>query len=97
MIGSNNQWLFIGNNGSWDVLPFEGYIDMSNASAPAAHNMTFYFEELDGSTTAIKGISTDELNGKMAEGMYNMNGMKLNTVPTQKGVYIMNGKKIVVK
>ena len=96
LIGNNDRWLYIGKNGSWDVLPFEGFIDMTNAPA-GAHNMTFYFEELNGSTTAIKGISTDELNGKMAEGMYNMNGMKLNTVPTQKGVYILNGKKVVIK
>ena len=63
-----------------------------------ARNMTFYFEELDGSTTAIKSVNVDDLNGKIAaEGMYNLNGMKLNTVPTQKGVYIMNGKKVVIK
>lgn len=98
MIGGNNaSWAYINTTSSatWDILPFEGFIDMNGSSA---RNMTFYFEELDGSTTAIKSINADDLNSKIAaEGMYNLNGMKLNTVPTQKGVYIMNGKKVFIK
>ena len=101
LLGNSDNWSYIKStsNAEWNILPFEGFIDMSHASAPAgAHNMTFYFEELDGSTTAIKSINADDLNGKMAaEGMYNLNGMKLNTVPTQKGIYILNGKKVVIK
>ena len=54
-------------------------------------------EEADGSTTAIRSINADEINSKNAEGIYNLNGVKLNSVPSQKGVYIQNGKKIVVK
>ena len=97
MVGNSDQWLYIGAGKShvWNILPFEGFIDMNGSSA---RNMTFYFEEIDGSTTAIRNVDVDDLNGKIAaEGMYNMNGMKLNTVPTQKGVYIMNGKKVVIK
>lgn len=96
MVGNTDQWAYIpaGDEVTWNILPFEAYIDMNSNGA---HSMTFYFEEIDGSTTAIKSVSTDELNKKSVEGMYNMNGMKLNSVPTQKGVYIQNGKKIVVK
>ena len=97
--GGYTKWAFI-NAGStkadWTIAPFEAYIDMSEASAAPA-NMTFHFEELDGTATAIKSINADNLNGKIAEGMYNMNGMKMNSVPTQKGVYIVNGKKVVIK
>lgn len=60
----------------------------------AAHE--FIIEELGGNTTVIRGINIDGQNIS-AEGLYNMNGMKLNSVPTQKGVYIQNGKKIVIK
>ena len=28
---------------------------------------------------------------------YTLDGMKLQAAPTKKGVYIMNGKKVVVK
>ena len=97
MTGSHSQWGYIGNNGSWDILPFEGFIDMSDADPAAARSMTFYFEEIDGSTTAIKGISTDDLNNKNAEGWYNLNGMKMDGASLQKGIYIKNGKKVVIK
>ena len=60
----------------------------------AAHE--FIIEELGGNTTVIRGINIDGQNIS-AEGLYNMNGMKLNSVPTQKGVYIQNGKKVVIK
>ena len=98
MLGNTPKWAYIGtsSDNSWTIKPFEAYIDMSGAPAAPA-NMTFYFEDIDGSVTAIKSISADNLNGKIAEGMYNLNGMKLNSVPTQKGVYIVNGKKVVIK
>ena len=83
-----------GSANTWYVVPFDGYIDMTGVAA--AHEVTFTFEELDGSTTAIKAV---EFNGQMAnaEGWYTIDGMKLNAAPTQKGIYINNGKKIVVK
>jgi len=39
-------------------------------------------------------------NGKLIidnDGWYDLNGRKLNGKPSQKGVYIKNGKKIVIK
>ena len=83
-----------GSANKWNIVPFDGYIDMTGVGA--AHEVTFTFEELDGSTTAIKAV---EFNGQMAnaEGWYTIDGVKLQAAPTQKGVYINNGKKIVVK
>ena len=97
MTGSNSKWLYIGSQGSWDILPFEGFLDLSGLTEAQARNMTFVFEEIDGSTTAIKGISTDDLNNKNAEGWYNLKGMKMDGAPLQKGIYIKNGKKVVIK
>lgn len=57
---------------------------------------TILVEEADGSTTAISAITNEGVAVK-AEGWYTIDGMKLNAAPTQKGVYINNGKKIVVK
>ena len=53
-------------------------------------------EEADGSTTAISGITADGVAIE-ADGWYNLNGVKMQGVPTQKGIYIRNGKKIIVK
>ena len=102
MIGGNRQsWAYITTTSSaeWDILPFEGFIDMSSLSAQARSNMTFYFEEIDGSTTAIKSVSTDNLGSNKldAKGWYNLNGMKMDGAPLQKGIYIKDGKKVVIK
>ena len=55
-----------------------------------------FIEEPDGTTTAISNIAAD---GEMipAEGWYTVNGIRLQSAPTEKGIYINNGKKIVVK
>jgi len=55
-----------------------------------------FIEEPDGSTTAISTIAAD---GEMipAEGWFTLNGVKLQSMPTEKGVYINNGKKVVIK
>jgi hypothetical protein len=52
--------------------------------------------DADGTVTAIGSLNTKtgELN---TEGWYTLNGMKLNSMPTQRGIYIHNGKKIMVK
>ena len=46
--------------------------------------------------TAINAmeINPESVNG---EGWYTIDGIKLNAAPAQNGVYINNGKKIVVK
>ena len=96
MNGNENGWQYIGSssNATWTIAPFEAYIDMNTLDA---REMVFYFEDIDGSVTAIKGVDVDNRNNRNVEGMYNLNGMKLNSVPTQKGIYIVNGKKVVIK
>ena len=99
MLGNLENWAYIGttSTATWDIVPVEAYIDM-NAVPAAARNLVFYAEEIDGSVTAIKGINSSNASAKQsAEGWYNLNGVKLNGVPTQKGIYIQNGKKVVVK
>ena len=100
--GGYTQWAYITTTSAntWTIKPFEAYIDMSACAPEARENMTFYFEELDGSTTAIKCISSDNLESRLnvnAEGWYTLDGMKLQGAPTQKGIYINNGKKVIIK
>jgi hypothetical protein len=52
-------------------------------------------QEADGSTTTVRSINIDAQMD--VEGWYNVNGMKLDAAPAQKGVYIHNGKKVVLK
>jgi hypothetical protein len=44
-------------------------------------------------TTGINSVDVEE----SADSWYDMNGRKLDEQPARKGVYIQNGKKVVVK
>ena len=60
-----------------------------NTGVPSAR-ITIVFDE----TTKITNTNiTNITNGNW----YDLNGRKLDKMPTKKGVYIMNGKKVVVK
>ena len=49
-----------------------------------------------GETTGIGALNTK--TGELDfDDWYDMNGRKLNGKPTKKGLYINNGKKIVIK
>ena len=74
------------------VRPLGAYIKTvaDYAAAPV-----FEIEEIDGSVTTVKAI--EAVKAVSAEGWYTVNGVKLNAAPAQKGVYIKDGKKVVIK
>ena len=93
-------WKHLGasSQNTWNIAPFNAYI-LQPAAAPneqQARELTFTFEDIDGTATAIKSISEDSTNAN-AKGWYNLNGMKMDGAPVQKGVFIKDGKKVVIK
>ena len=60
----------------------------------AASQLTIIFD--DGQTTAIKEVSGKKEDVR-SNVWYDLSGRKLNGMPSQKGLYIINGKKIVIK
>ena len=48
-------------------------------------------------TTGISVIKHETLNIKSDDAWYSLDGRKLNGAPTQKGIYINGGRKVVVK
>ncbi len=69
------------------------YLDLSGSSISAP---VIELQEADGSITAISTISADGVAIE-ADGWYTISGIKLDSAPTEKGVYVRNGKKFVVK
>lgn len=72
-------------------------------TAAAAARLRIFVEEEDGTisefnadeaATSIDGLDTEIVE---TEGWYTIGGQKLEGAPSQKGIYIKNGKKIVVK
>ena len=72
------------------VLPMRAYI---MAIGPATSRLYSVFTNADGSTTAIEGLQIDA-NDK-AE-VYDLQGRKVSA-PQRNGLYIVNGKKVVMK
>ena len=58
-----------------------------------AYRMNFGDEE----STGIQMLNVDEEISGVATGIYTLDGRCLNDMPTEKGLYIVNGKKIMIK
>ncbi len=71
------------------LLPADYIID-----TPGAPSFSFIFN--DGETTSI-GENVMLNNDNTTNQWYDLTGRKLNSMPTMKGIYILNGKKVVVK
>ena len=94
--GGNGTWAYIGttSGNSWQLQSTEAYLQLPIETP----SIIFNFEDVDGGTTAIKSVNADDLAGKKsAEGWYTINGVKLQNAPAEKGVYIKDGKKVVLK
>lgn len=62
------------------------------ASISSAKEFDFIEFDLPGDETSIQGVSE---NAEQSSVLYNLNGMRVSKA--EKGVYIQNGKKYVVK
>ena len=73
------------------IPPFRGYLTVSaNANANELLESV-----LDGDATGITGIHTTDKDG--TEHWYDLNGRRINGRTSQKGLYIQNGKKVIMK
>ena len=69
------------------IHPFEAYMTSSSNAAP-------YFDVFDDTTTGIQVM--DEGRWMKEEAVYDLQGRKVEN-PSKKGVYIVNGKKMIIK
>ena len=81
---------------SYFVNPFACYIDLGEGGeANLARELTITVEDIDGTVTTLGAIKAE--GSRSIDGWYTVNGVKLQSAPTQKGIYINNGKKVVIK
>lgn len=84
---SNNTIYKVGANKA-TVNPYRAYIQLAE-TAGAARELTF---TVDGEATAIEGIAAEKA---MSGEIYNLNGQRVKTA--KKGIYVVNGKAVIVK
>ena len=87
---TNNNFVWVRSAGS--IVANKCWLEFEKDASPKVPSLAIGFG--GGETTGINTV-----NGKMeSDGQYyDLNGRKLNAAPTQKGVYIINGKKAVIK
>lgn len=84
---SNNTIYPVGTAGA-TINPYRAYIQIAQDAAPVKA-LTFF---VDGEATAIEGVNADSnVEGEI----FNLAGQRVNKA--QKGIYVVNGKKVIVK
>ena len=84
-------------NSAHTMQPMEAYLQYAEGSFDNGSAPVISFEDILDGATAIKTFNVEGTATKNAEGWYTLNGMKLDVAPTQKGIYIKDGKKVVIK
>lgn len=99
LTANNEQQLYMKNNLLWyptaaiNVNSFRGYFEL--ASPLSASKFELVFEE---GTTGFRPIdNTPSTTGKESDQWFSIDGRRLNAKPTTKGIYINNGRKVVIK
>ena len=95
-LGANNTlyWPNGANNtdGNYYINSCRAYFHIGNGSTVREFRLNFGDGEASGITTTDYTDSTDK-----AGAWYTIDGMKLDKQPTRKGLYIENGRKVVIK
>jgi len=91
-----DHYVLDGHNFTWvkdaGTLPANRcWLEVASSSTSNARTMSIQFES---EVTAISGISE---KAGISEGWYDLNGRRLTGKPSVKGIFIQNGKKIVLK
>ena len=73
------------------IAPYHAYLTYNETSSGAKYHIVF----LDNETTGINQVVSQDI--VQSDEWYDLSGRKLNGKPTKKGIYIMNGRKRILK
>lgn len=88
-LGMGNK-LYYPTDEGFRVNAFRAYFEIADGASIKAFNLNLS----DGTET---GIDLSPAQGEGAPAVYDLNGRRLSGKPTQRGIYIVNGRKVVVK
>ena len=83
-------------------IPTKDMVKLRTSSSDHGAKMSIVFaddwfgEINNGIATGIDQVTSNKSQVTSAE-WYNLNGQKLNGMPTEKGLYIVNGRKVMIK
>ena len=91
-MGSNNKLRYSGNGTT--IGSCRSYFLLSSSGTEVVGNARVLLNFGDDEVTAIENINRETISNNQ---YYDLQGRKLAGQPTQKGLYIVNGKKMIVK
>ena len=101
-LGSGNNIYYPTREG-YTVKACRAYFRLNGLTAgeptsPSANVRAFVLDFGDGEKTGIRSLTPDASpKGEGRSGWYTINGVKLQGKPTMRGIYINNGRKVVIK
>ncbi len=98
LLGADNTLRYAGSGASLGACRAYFLVDPAAVEAGASRLTSFSIDFGEGEATAIKEIGNSQSsNRKSPDVWYSLNGVRLSGKPTQRGIYINNGKKVVIK
>ena len=89
----SNNMLYYPSGADVTVGPFRAYFTLSSP-VPALAKVMIDFGDDDIEVTGIMVVDSGQLT---VDSWYTMSGVRLQDKPTEKGIYIVNGKKVAIK
>ena len=77
------------------IAPYHAYLTHNETSSGPSSGAKYNIVFLDNETTGIREAVPQ--NTVQSDEWFDLSGRKLNGKPTQRGIYVMNGKIIVIK
>lgn len=98
---SDGKWYHTTSNIN-SIKGFRSWLDASEVPAETLAKLSFSFNGVqDGGVTAIDGVEISKPATPFSQNVYDLNGRIVNTKGNvdglAKGIYIVNGKKVVIK
>ena len=72
----------------------ENHVDATYAHIDEGRSNPGYFSDTSGLVTHIEAVPA---KANTVKDIYTLDGRKLNDLPTQKGIYIIDGRRVVIK
>ena len=91
MLGSSSRLGYSRNERTLKCFRAHFYVPANGGGTLAR---AFVMDFGDGETTEIIGATADQSS---ASATYTLDGRRINDLPTQKGMYIQNGRKVIIK
>jgi hypothetical protein len=73
------------------------YLTQPTEEESLTKTRSYYILGTRGDTTGIAALPTNATQGSSASAWYGLDGRRYDTIPTRKGIYIKDGRKVVIK